>query len=865
MGTDVRSSRPQSSRPKRSRRGFVRSIAGASLLSLADKNGIAKDSIPLAVPGKPPYSIFLSSEASPSERWAAEELRQHIGKMTGLQLPIDRSAGVPASPRAIAIGRSGLTDRLGIEPPDGESCVLKTVGETVVIAGGRQRGTMYGVSIVLEKLGCRWFTPDVARIPQAEALWLPELDELHRPGFGYREIFFTEAQGREWSARNRLNGNFHRLDESVGGKIAYLPWAHSFYDLVPPDRYFESHPEYFALVYGRRQREGAQLCLTNAGVLRLAVAQVQQWMAEHPDVSVVSVSQNDTGGWCECDPCRQAIEEEGGAVSGLVLRFVNQVAERAGASHPGKLFDMLAYQDTADPPSTARPLANVQIRLCPIDACQAHSVRTCVYNRRFRERLEQWSRIAPKLLIWQYSVNFSHYLAPFPNYDELISDIPLFRRSGVSGLFIQGAVSEGGGGDDAELRSYLAARLLWKPDLDPVAEIRGFLDAVYGPAAPLLWNYFVLRQQEVRRGRHLWIDQNVDARYLTPDFLRRGRALLERALQRAATNEARGRVERHLLSIDYVETMREKRCMIQGGLIQGESYGPADPARVKDETQKLLNAAEALGVTNLREGYPIPQQARDWGDVGARYRAVALTDGAANATVIPELGRVVALGLSNALGLANIVQPNVLRVPDPGEWAYPHKGGIYVSLADGNRMAFQLLEWQLASATRESVTLTGKSASERVIQMQIGIREATLRMRVTVSNPAASTARVAILCRAEFACGASREAVLMHRDRSGKQRSQRISMGDGNADGGAHYAEGDLPQQEWALASEHPAFRVRNRFLAEEVARCTVTWSFRDADGLNIDMSLVSPEVELAPGQQFALTSDYDLSNFRLA
>jgi metallophosphoesterase superfamily enzyme len=90
-------------------------------------------------------------------------------------------------------------------------------------------------------------------------------------------------------------------------------------------------------------------------------------------------------------------------------------------------------------------------------------------------------------------------------------------------------------------------------------------------------------------------------------------------------------------------------------------------------------------------------------------------------------------------------------------------------------------------------------------------------------------------------------------------------MGDGNADGGVHYAEGDLPQQEWALASEHPAFRVRNRFSAEEVARCIVTWSFRDADGLNIDMSLVSPEVELAPGQQVTLTSDYDLSNFRFA
>jgi Domain of unknown function (DUF4838) len=866
MVTDARSSR----------RGFVRSIAGASLLSLADGKGKAKDSIPLAVPGKQPYSIFLSTEASPSERWAAEELRRHIEQMTGSRMPIDIGAGVPVSPRAIAIGRSGLTDSYDIKPPQGESCLLKTSGETVIIAGGRQRGTMYGVSILLEKLGCRWFTPDVTQIPRTVALWMPELDEVHIPGFEYREVFFTEAQGREWSARNRLNGNFHRLDEGVGGKVAYVPWAHSFYDLVPPDRYFESHPEYFALVSGQRQRQGAQLCLTNAEVLRLAVEQTQQWLVEHPDASVVSVSQNDTDGWCECEPCRQVVKEEGGAISGLALRFVNQVAERVAVSHPGKLVDMLAYQDTADPPSTVRPLANVQIRLCPIDACQAHSVRTCVYNRPFRERLEQWSRIAPKLHIWQYSVNFSHYLAPFPNYDELTSDIPMFQRAGISGLFIQGAVSEGGGGDDAELRSYLAARLLWQPDLDPVAEIRGFLDAVYGPAAPLLWNYFVLRQQEVRRGQHLWIDQSLDARYLTPAFLKQARALLGRALLRVATEEARRRIERHLLSIDYVEAMREKRCVIQG-----ESYGPADPARAKDDTQKLLKTAEELGVTHLREDYPIAQQAKDWGDVAARYRALVLTDGAANATVIPELGRVIALGWSNR-ERSNIARSNILRVPDPGEWAYPHIGGIYVSLSDGSPTAFRLVEWRLASASRESVTLTGRSDAERAIQMQIGIAENVLKISVTVSNPTDSPARVAILCRAEFACGSSREAVLTHRDRSGKLRSQRIRLdhsapggsgvaaaGSGMADGSVTFAADDLlqtegAQQEWALACESPALRVRNRFRPEEVARCAFSWSFRGSAGLSIKMTVVSPEVELAPGQQFALTSDYDLIDFRL-
>jgi len=252
------------------------------------------------------------------------------------------------------------------------------------------------------------------------------------------------------------------------------------------------------------------------------------------------------------------------------------------------------------------------------------------------------------------------------------------------------------------------------------------------------------------------------------------------------------------------------------------------------------------------------QQARDWGGLPARYAAVVLTDGSANANVIPELGgRVAALG-----------RTNVLRVPDPGEWAYPNAGGIYVSLSDSYLTAPRAIAWQLASATREAATLTGKSDSGQALYMQIGMAqnrnsEATLRMRVTVSNPADAPARVAIFCRAEFNCGSSREAALSYRDRSGTERKQEIRLGDRTADGSALLTGGELPQQQWELACANPALRVGNRFEADQVARCGFSWSFRGAAGLNISLSVASPEVELAPGQELSLTSEYYLGTFR--
>ena len=51
------------------------------------------------------------------------------------------------------------------------------------------------------------------------------------------------------------------------------------------------------------------------------------WIAAHPDATIISVSQNDRDGYCECDNCRRVEQEEGGAHSGPLLRYVNALAE----------------------------------------------------------------------------------------------------------------------------------------------------------------------------------------------------------------------------------------------------------------------------------------------------------------------------------------------------------------------------------------------------------------------------------------------------------------------------------------------------------------------------------------------------------
>ena len=69
---------------------------------------------------------------------------------------------------------------------------------------------------------------------------------------------------------------------------------------MPVEVYYEQHPEYFALVDGKRLRDRTQLCCTNEDVIQLAIDGIRQRMRSAPDATYFSVSQNDWGNFCQC-------------------------------------------------------------------------------------------------------------------------------------------------------------------------------------------------------------------------------------------------------------------------------------------------------------------------------------------------------------------------------------------------------------------------------------------------------------------------------------------------------------------------------------------------------------------------------------
>lgn len=449
--------------------------------------------------GRSNCTIVLPSDASISERTAAMELQDYLRQISGVEIPVAsidsiRSGFLCRKTRIYV----GWNERTRVQQPtaDDEGFTVKGKGPSIFIYGGKDRGTMYGVYSFLEKeFGVRWYTPECTVVPQASRYSFSKFEYSEAPALKYRFVQYNNANRDEaWMAHNRNNSAWTVADNEYGGISAYWS-AHTFGYFVPADKYFKEHPEYFSVKDGKRIPNG-QLCLTNPDVLEICKEGMKKVIAENPLYWVYSLSQNDNMLPCECDECK-ALEERYGGHSGAMLWFVNQVADEIKPLFPEKYIGTFAYQYTRHAPENIVPKENVVIRLCSIECDFSHPIDSTEYNKPFMDDLEAWSSKAPNLFIWDYVVNFNQYLAPYPNFQSLASNIRTFRDHNAIGVQEE-ANYQSDGGEFSEMKAWVLAKLLWNPELDTDELVDEFIEAYYGPAAASVHSYFDLCRAQVK-------------------------------------------------------------------------------------------------------------------------------------------------------------------------------------------------------------------------------------------------------------------------------------------------------------------------------------------------------------------------------
>lgn len=517
--------------------------------------------------GRSAYRIVLSPNASAGEKWAAVELRRWLGEVGGANLPIEDNPTTASSGPVILVGWSSRAQELlgaEVKAPadDDESFTYRSVGPALLIWGGKQRGTMYGVMSFLEReMGVRFYTPKVTVAPKKDRYAFTFLHHSEKPGVRVRNDFYHEAFDPGWAARNRVNGAMG-YREQPGGLECY--WAvHTFYPLMPPEEFFKDHPEYYSLIDGKRTAERAQLCLSNPDVLRIVTERILRKMRELPEYLIYDVSQNDWSNPCACPNC-QAIVDREGSQSGPIIEFVNQVADRVKPVFPNKFIGTLAYSYTRKPPKTVRPRDNVVVRFCSIECCFAHDFLSCPENRDFVEDMNGWAAIAPHIYIWDYVVNFSHYVMPYPNFRVLKPNIQFFRDHRAIGIMEQAAY-QSRGGEFAELRAYLIAKLLWDPEAEVEPIIDDFMYGYYGRAGQYVRAYFDLLHGRLTPETHIRLGLQHDDKLFSDEFVRQAEALFVQAEAVGDTEEVRKRVEMALLPVLYLKCKRTPTIAKQDG------------------------------------------------------------------------------------------------------------------------------------------------------------------------------------------------------------------------------------------------------------------------------------------------------------
>ena len=474
--------------------------------------------------------IFLGDKESPAEKFAAQELKAHLQKMTGRDFKIIRWGGgepsrMPAGttkPQGvyIAIGHSELTASIDISGLGKEQYLIDVTPQRLIIVGGpdRLRGVLYGVYDVLEQLGVRWYRPEPwgEHVPREDSLTLPSGRTLAEPpdyeyrstlggGFQrYRQPTVEQSdQASLWSVRNRLNFDFED-EPRFGGRMA-PGFDHIYYQLITVEEYFDQHPEYFCLYKGKRRRvnpddavrpsnpTGLQLCLSNPGLQELFAEKIIA-RAKHRvnlDSVTFSISPNDACPFCECAECRSMDDPaDPESMSNRVCAFSNIVARQVARAVPGARLSLQAYSAWTKPPTIVdRIEPNIVIHLCLINQWADYTRKlndaAPNWNLETRNAIARWKQLGVSAVYtYEYWSGYA-WQGPLPLVRTMADRIRHYREFNIRGIYNESHPHWGPQGLDL----YMCAKLLWNPDLNLDRELDRYYRNYYGPASAPMKSY----------------------------------------------------------------------------------------------------------------------------------------------------------------------------------------------------------------------------------------------------------------------------------------------------------------------------------------------------------------------------------------
>lgn len=483
--------------------------------------------------GHSPYVISIRKNAEDPERFAAEELSRYLYQIGGARLPIEIKSRRSHIIQIEATLRAKQTDAFAI----------RTRANKLLLAGASPRAALYAVYAFLEDcLGCGWIKPGDDQIPEMDEVRIGKLNVRRDPSFASRIlVHFPYIRAKtlkqiDWMAKQKLNALLLATNNDLG------PWergevrdrlipeirkrglelrgtGHAFCAWLPPAKYFKKHPEYFALLDGKRKADPikSSLCLSNPAVAREIARNMASFAAQYPDIRVITLWGNDTNNFCQCETCKamdlpketcasfsnshkhhRSLTSRASAISitKSQLIVVNRVAELVAKTNPELLIETLAYSfgQNYKPSCHVATRKNVLAGFAIFDKLLSprHALLPTNHsaNQPIPEYIRGWRKQTGHFYIYEYYALYHDFT---PLLDVMSRDFRWYKSAGVPGISSETGMWN-------ELQMYAFAKLAWNCNLSADEVLRHYCARAYGSVADLMFQHWDL----LRKSRLQW-------------------------------------------------------------------------------------------------------------------------------------------------------------------------------------------------------------------------------------------------------------------------------------------------------------------------------------------------------------------------
>ena len=563
--------------------------------ALLPKEAAGKPTVSLLdADGTPRYRVVVPATPTPQESYAARTLADILSRCSGRSFEVIPDSEPQNGPE-LRVGKTARSPKiaenaLGI---DGIDIAVDADG-SVNLQGGPEFGLNNAIYAFLEEdLGYRYWWENAERLP-AELTFAP-VSRRYTPQLDFRNPFCGPSFFVPWCLHNRVNYPQIHLPAEAGQQSKWLGFAHTLPWFLPEDEYFDEHPEYFSMDEKGERRRNRQLCDSNPEVAKIVAESIKREIAANPETRYrcVHISRRDGGNPCLCPEC-SAINDREGTTAATLFLLSNRVAEILAPDYPDLKLITFAYLETREPPKNMALHPNIIVEYCN-DYTWNHPLTPARQMEEVVRQTTGWAAKAP-LYIWDYNMNYDHFLMPYPSLGFTADNIRFWCENRAKGIMTECAFASDAIGSERDLlRAWVIAHLMWNPALDWRELAYDFITGYFGNAAEPIWRYnqrleaIAEQFHEELSTPHNGIRYDFTAPYFTPAFVAGADADYAQAFALAeGDEELTWRIERDYLPILYTK--------MNLALLKGE-----DPGDYVAMVERFTATATKAGLASLGE------------------------------------------------------------------------------------------------------------------------------------------------------------------------------------------------------------------------------------------------------------------------